>query len=69
MPNSEQNAKKSERPEQNTTGASTVIFRKRSTEKGPNRYTPDGYLGRINGRYILFATENEYYEYLEEENL
>jgi hypothetical protein len=69
MPNSERNVRKSERPEQNITGTSTVIFRKKSTEKGPNRYTPDGYLGRINGRYILFATENEYYEYLEEENL
>lgn len=25
---------------------------------------PDGYMGLVNGRYMLFATENDYIEYL-----
>ncbi len=29
-------------------------------------YTPYGYMGLVNGEYILFATETEYYEYLTE---
>lgn len=28
-------------------------------------FTNVGYLGLVDGRYILFATEEEYYEYLE----
>ena len=27
---------------------------------------PFGYMGLVEGHYILFATEDEYYEYLEE---
>lgn len=26
--------------------------------------TSNGYMGLVDGRYILFATETEYYEYL-----
>lgn len=26
--------------------------------------TSSGYMGLVDGRYILFATETEYYEYL-----
>ena len=29
--------------------------------------TPFGYMGLVEGRYILFATEEEYYEYLKED--
>lgn len=29
--------------------------------------TPFGYRGLVEGRYLLFATEEEYYEYLKEE--
>lgn len=29
-------------------------------------YMPFGYMGLVEGHYILFATEDEYYEYLEE---
>lgn len=29
--------------------------------------TPFGFMGLVEGRYILFATEEEYYEYMEEE--
>lgn len=29
-------------------------------------YVPFGYMGLVEGHYILFATEDEYYEYLEE---
>ena len=25
---------------------------------------PDGFMGFVDGRYELFATENDYYEYL-----
>jgi hypothetical protein len=32
--------------------------------KGYNTY--DGYMGLVEGRYILFASENEYKEYVEE---
>ena len=28
--------------------------------------TPFGYMGLVEGRYMLFATETEYYEYMEE---
>ncbi len=27
-------------------------------------YTGDGYMGLVNGKYILFASESDYYEYL-----
>ncbi len=27
--------------------------------------TPSGYMGYVDGRYILFATEKEYLEYME----
>jgi hypothetical protein len=27
-----------------------------------------GYMGYVNGRYELFATEEEYYEFMEENN-
>ena len=30
--------------------------------------TPQGFMGLVNGRYRLFATESEYIEYLEETN-
>ena len=26
-----------------------------------------GYMGFVNGRYMLFASEEEYYEYIEEQ--
>ena len=29
--------------------------------------TSNGYLGFVDGRWVLFATETEYYEYLTEE--
>ncbi len=32
--------------------------------KGYN--TADGYMGLVNGRYVLFASEADYREYLEE---
>lgn len=32
--------------------------------KGYN--TPSGYMGLVNGEYMLFATEEDYKEYLEE---
>ena len=28
-------------------------------------YTPNGYRGLVNGRYMLFASEADYYEYME----
>lgn len=28
--------------------------------------TPDGYMGYVNGRYMLFASEEEYIEYMDE---
>lgn len=30
-------------------------------------YTSYGYIGFVNGRKMLFATEKEYYEYMEEQ--
>ncbi len=27
-------------------------------------YVPDGYMGYVNGNYILFATETDYIEYV-----
>lgn len=27
-------------------------------------YVPAGYMGLVNGRYRLFATESDYYEYM-----
>lgn len=27
-------------------------------------YVPAGYMGLVNGKYRLFATETEYYEYV-----
>ena len=32
-------------------------------------YVPAGYMGLVEGRYMLFASENEYYEYVKEENI
>ena len=29
-------------------------------------YTNGGYYGRVNGKYILFASESDYYEFMEE---
>lgn len=29
--------------------------------------TPNGYMGLVKGKYILFASEIDYYEYLESE--
>ena len=29
-------------------------------------YTQTGYMGYVEGRYILFASESEYYEYIKE---
>ncbi len=29
-------------------------------------YVSSGYFGLVDGNYILFATEDEYYEYLKE---
>ena len=45
----------------NTTGKQ---FQKEDTAmKG--YYTENGYMGYVEGRYILFASESEYYDYLE----
>ena len=30
--------------------------------------TQRGYYGLVNGRYVLFPCEDEYYEYMEEED-
>ncbi len=30
--------------------------------------TTNGYYGMVDGKYILFATEEEYFEFLEERN-
>lgn len=30
-------------------------------------YTSEGYMGYVNGTYVLFATETDYKEYMEEE--
>lgn len=27
-------------------------------------YTGNGYMGLVEGRYILFASENDYYDYM-----
>ena len=27
-------------------------------------YTAQGYFGRVDGRYMLFASESDYYEYM-----
>lgn len=27
-------------------------------------YLPSGYMGLVNGRYILFATESDYHDYM-----
>lgn len=32
-------------------------------------YVSNGYFGLVDGTYILFATEDEYYEYLKERGL
>lgn len=29
-------------------------------------YVPTGYMGYVEGKYMLFASENEYYEYMKE---
>ena len=34
-------------------------------EKG--YYVPNGYMGFVNGKYMLFASETDYYEYLLQE--
>ena len=30
--------------------------------------TSDGYMGLVGGKYILFASEDDYYEYMNREN-
>ncbi len=30
-------------------------------------YTKAGYYGRVNGRYILFASESDYFDFMAEE--
>ena len=30
-------------------------------------YTTNGYYGLVNGEYVLFSDETEYFEYMEEE--
>jgi len=30
-------------------------------------YTKQGYMGLVNGRYMLFASESDYYDYILEE--
>lgn len=29
-------------------------------------YTPSGYMGYVDGHYILFVNESEYYEYMKD---
>ena len=31
-------------------------------------YTHNGYMGYVNGTYILFATENDYLDWIEQES-
>lgn len=31
--------------------------------------TSDGYMGLVGGRYILFASEDEYYEYMNDQSI
>ena len=31
-------------------------------------FTAGGYFGMVNGSYVLFSDESEYYEYVEEED-
>ena len=40
------------------------VFRKGKTMKGYVTY--DGYMGYINGSYMLFASEADYQDYIEE---
>jgi len=28
-------------------------------------YTGEGYMGLVDGRYVLFASESDYYDYME----
>ena len=30
-------------------------------------YTNGGYYGRVNGKYILFASESDYFDYMDDE--
>ena len=32
-------------------------------------YVPNGYMGFVEGKYILFASESEYYEYMKGEQI
>lgn len=48
------------------------VFRKKKKLKGENRmkgYTVEsGYMGYVNGSYMLFASEMDYEEYMEMDN-
>lgn len=33
---------------------------------GDTRYTPDGYIAVVDGREMLFATEDDYLDYIKE---
>ena len=39
-------------------------FSKKEGLKMKGFYTGDGYMGLVDGKYILFASESDYYEYL-----
>ena len=48
-----------------TIKGSNQIYTRRSAMKG--YLNEDGYMGFVNGRYILFASEAEYEEYMTED--
>ena len=48
-----------------TIEGSKQIYTRRSAMKG--YLNEDGYMGFVNGRYILFASEAEYEEYMMED--
>ena len=39
---------------------------KKGGESMKGYLVPSGYMGFVNGRYMLFATEHDYYEYITE---
>lgn len=44
----------------------TIKTKEEKTMRG--YFTAGGYFGMVNGSYVLFSDESEYYEYVEEED-
>ena len=42
------------------------IIHEREGDYVKGYYVPTGYMGYVEGRYMLFASESEYYEYMKE---